>query len=63
MVTAKLLYKLESYGVAGLLLKWIECFLSRIQCVVLDHTTLRLVRLSVAFRKALFWALYCSYCI
>jgi hypothetical protein len=39
IVTSKLLYKLESYGVTGLLLKWIECFLSnRIQCVVLDHT-------------------------
>jgi hypothetical protein len=28
IVTSKLLYKLESYGVTGLLLKWIECFLS-----------------------------------
>jgi Reverse transcriptase (RNA-dependent DNA polymerase) len=39
IVTSKLLYKLESCGVTGLLLKWIECFLSnRIQCIVLDHT-------------------------
>jgi ribonucleases P/MRP protein subunit RPP40 len=38
IVTSKLLYKLESNGVTGLSLKWIECFLSnRIQCVVLDH--------------------------
>jgi ribonucleases P/MRP protein subunit RPP40 len=39
IVTSKLLFKLESYGFTGLLLKWIECFLSnRIQCVVLYHT-------------------------
>jgi hypothetical protein len=38
VVTSKLLFKLEYYGITGLLVKWTKCFFScRIQCVVLDH--------------------------
>jgi ribonuclease P/MRP protein subunit RPP40 len=38
VITSKLLFKLECYGITGLLLKCIKCFLSnRIQCVVLDY--------------------------
>jgi hypothetical protein len=38
VVISKLLFKLECYGITGLLLSWIRCFLSnRTQCVVLDH--------------------------
>ena len=38
VVHSKLLYKLTSLGITGLLLEWINSFLSnRIQCVVLEH--------------------------
>ena len=38
VVISKLLFKLECYGITGLLLRWIQFFLSnRMQCVVLDH--------------------------
>jgi ribonucleases P/MRP protein subunit RPP40 len=38
VVTSKLLVKLECYGITGLLLRWIKCFLcNRTQCVVLKH--------------------------
>ena len=38
IVTSKLLFKLECYGIMGLLLRWIKCFLcNRTQCVVLEH--------------------------
>jgi hypothetical protein len=37
-VISKLMFKLETYGISGLLLKWINCFLhARTQCVVVDH--------------------------
>jgi hypothetical protein len=37
IVISKLLYKLEYYGISGLLLKWISCFLhDRTQCVVVE---------------------------
>jgi hypothetical protein len=37
-VISKLLLKLECYGISGLLLSWIRCFLSdRTQCVVVDR--------------------------
>ena len=37
IVISKLLFKLERYGVSGLLLKWISCFLQgRTQCVVVE---------------------------
>jgi hypothetical protein len=38
IVISKLIFKLEAYGISGLLLKWITCFLhDRTQCVVVDH--------------------------
>ena len=38
VVHSKLLYKLAAFGIHGLLLRWIEVFLSnRVQCVVLEH--------------------------
>ena len=38
IVISKLLFKLETYGISGHLLKWIGCFLrDRTQCVVVDH--------------------------
>jgi hypothetical protein len=38
IVSSKLLFKLQSYGITGLLLNWIRCFLSnRTQCVVTER--------------------------
>ena len=38
IVPSKLLFKLELYGITGLLLKWISCFLmNRTQRVIIDH--------------------------
>jgi ribonuclease P/MRP protein subunit RPP40 len=38
IVISKLIFKLETYGISGLLLKWINCFLhDRTQCVVVDR--------------------------
>ncbi len=38
IVSSKLLFKLQSYGITGLLLNWIRCFLSnRTQCVVIER--------------------------
>jgi hypothetical protein len=38
IVTSKLLFKLQGYGVSGVLLTWIRCFLTnRSQCVAVDR--------------------------
>ena len=38
VVTSKLLFKLECYGITGLLLRWIKCFIcNRTQCVGFEH--------------------------
>jgi hypothetical protein len=51
----KLLFKLKLYGIGGLLLRWIEIFLSyRTQCVVTDIVSHLFAMSLVAFLRAQF---------